>query len=125
MVDLFEKYDTTKLKEERAQTVQNLTHLQETLKSEAGPTTDQQAFNLIDYEMVLTQIQVLERKLQQLDEALQQVKQGMYGLCQRCGKPIDPARLEVLPETTFCLECKTILESQPDRQTTAAPPQSY
>jgi DnaK suppressor protein len=34
----------------------------------------------------------------------------MYGICERCGKPIDPARLATLPETTLCVKCKNELE---------------
>ncbi|MFL7792285.1 MAG: TraR/DksA C4-type zinc finger protein [Anaerolineae bacterium] len=30
---------------------------------------------------------------------------GTYGICERCGKPIHPDRLAVLPETRLCIEC--------------------
>ncbi|MBA7707673.1 RNA polymerase-binding transcription factor DksA [subsurface metagenome] len=32
--------------------------------------------------------------------------EGTYGLCDACGQPIDPARLEALPEASLCLSCK-------------------
>jgi RNA polymerase-binding transcription factor DksA len=32
---------------------------------------------------------------------------GTYGMCDLCGKPIAPARLEAVPQASFCLECKT------------------
>jgi RNA polymerase-binding transcription factor DksA len=28
-----------------------------------------------------------------------------YGRCERCGSPIDPERLEILPATTLCADC--------------------
>jgi RNA polymerase-binding transcription factor DksA len=112
MVDWFNKPDTAKLNEEREQTLLSLIHLREALKIEVGPPLDQKDPNLKEHEMVLAQIRILEHKLEWLDDALQQAKQGTYGLCKRCGEPIDPARLEVLPETTLCFECKTILERQ-------------
>jgi len=31
---------------------------------------------------------------------------GTYGLCERCGNPIEPARLEALPHALLCLTCK-------------------
>lgn len=30
---------------------------------------------------------------------------GSYGLCQRCGEAIEPARLQALPTAEFCLGC--------------------
>lgn len=37
-------------------------------------------------------------------KALAKIKVGKYGLCEVCGKPIDPARLKAYPEATTCLE---------------------
>jgi RNA polymerase-binding transcription factor DksA len=37
-------------------------------------------------------------------------KQGKYGICESCGERIDPARLEILPEATLCLNCQRELE---------------
>ena len=34
-------------------------------------------------------------------------------LCSLCGKPINPARLEVLPETKFCIDCARTQPPQP------------
>jgi DnaK suppressor protein len=123
MDNLSEQHETADLIAEREKTRQHLAHLREALKSEVGPTTDRKDPNLREHEMVLAQIQVLEQKLQWLDDALQQVKQGSYGLCKRCGEPIDPARLEVLPETTLCVGCKLHLESQVPIRATLLQPQ--
>ena len=43
----------------------------------------------------------------EIDAALARVESGTYGLCEACGKPIPEARLEVLPEATLCVSCKT------------------
>ena len=43
----------------------------------------------------------------EIDAALARVDAGTYGLCEACGKPIPEARLEVLPEATLCVGCKT------------------
>lgn len=40
-----------------------------------------------------------------LQEALVNVDKGTYGVCERCGKPIHPDRLHVLPETQLCIAC--------------------
>lgn len=31
--------------------------------------------------------------------------EGRYGLCQRCGEAISPARLQALPAAEYCLHC--------------------
>lgn len=46
------------------------------------------------------------RLLTQIDDALRRMDQGIYGICERCGKQIEPERLEALPYATLCMECK-------------------
>jgi DnaK suppressor protein len=46
-------------------------------------------------------------KVAEIDAALERVDAGSYGMCQSCGKPIPHARLEVVPEATLCVGCKT------------------
>ncbi len=48
----------------------------------------------------------LEQTLRQVEEALERFEAGTYGTCQRCGQPIDLARLEALPHATLCLRCQ-------------------
>jgi DnaK suppressor protein len=45
-------------------------------------------------------------QLAEVEHALQKFEDGSYGLCDICGQPIDPARLEALPQATLCLDCK-------------------
>ena len=45
-------------------------------------------------------------QLADIEHALNKFNQGTYGLCDSCGQPIDPARLEALPQASLCLECK-------------------
>ncbi|MBC9252264.1 conjugal transfer protein TraR [Pseudomonas alcaligenes] len=56
--------------------------------------------------------EVLEALLAEAEAGLRQVglarlrlAEGSYGECQRCGEPISPARLAVLPAAEFCLAC--------------------
>ena len=43
-----------------------------------------------------------------VEHALQKFEKGTYGLCDNCGQPIDPARLEALPQANLCLSCKAL-----------------
>ena len=42
----------------------------------------------------------------QIDRAVSRIDDGSYGTCERCGKPIDAARLKALPHASLCLDCK-------------------
>ena len=46
------------------------------------------------------------RLLQAIDAALTRMDDGTYGSCVGCGQPIGTGRLEALPWTTQCIECK-------------------
>lgn len=48
--------------------------------------------------------------LDKVDSALRRVKNGTYGSCERCGKPIDKARLKALPYSVLCIDCKKLEE---------------
>jgi len=46
-----------------------------------------------------------------IDQALLRMKEGGYGICARCSKPIDERRLEALPTARFDAACQAIIES--------------
>jgi DnaK suppressor protein len=46
-------------------------------------------------------------KVAEIDAAIGRVDEGTYGNCEACGKPIPKARLEVVPEATLCVRCKS------------------
>lgn len=47
----------------------------------------------------------LETRLKSIDAALEKIKKGEYGLCEKCGKEISPARLKISPEAKLCQAC--------------------
>lgn len=59
----------------------------------------------------MTRERVAER-VNQLSAALRRLDDGHYGICERCGERIEPARLAALPEATTCRECQEILERE-------------
>lgn len=48
----------------------------------------------------------LENRLRNIDLALEKLKKGNYGKCEKCGKNIPKERLEIVPEARFCLKCQ-------------------
>jgi DnaK suppressor protein len=55
---------------------------------------------------VLALIDRLRGQLRDVERAVRKIEDGTYGLCQRCGQPIGPERLEALPYSTLCVSCK-------------------
>jgi len=47
----------------------------------------------------------LQRLLDDVRRAEQKLDDGTYGMCDACGEPIAPARLEALPWAVECVEC--------------------
>ena len=42
--------------------------------------------------------------LQKIDRALKRIDAGTYGICERCGKPIEKARIKALPYVDLCIK---------------------
>lgn len=68
---------------------------------------EEEATEALELEKRLTLEKRILDQLAGVGHALQKFKEGTYGLCDSCGKPIDPARLDALPQANLCLECKT------------------
>jgi DnaK suppressor protein len=50
-------------------------------------------------------------EIREIDEALERIRDGSFGLCEECDKPIAKGRLEAIPYARLCLPCKTAEES--------------
>jgi DnaK suppressor protein len=46
------------------------------------------------------------RLLRAIDDALVRITHGAYGVCENCKRPISKARLEAVPWTRHCRDCK-------------------
>ena len=47
----------------------------------------------------------LENSLSEVDLALEKIKKGEYGICEKCQKPIAQARLKIHPQARQCTKC--------------------
>ena len=47
----------------------------------------------------------LERVMARTERALTKLDEGTYGICDVCGEPIPPGRLQALPESVLCVAC--------------------
>jgi len=51
------------------------------------------------------------RVVADIDQALLRMKEGTYGICIRCGEPINERRLEAVPTARYDAQCQALIES--------------
>lgn len=71
-----------------------------------GEKEDENAAEVAAFEENLSMEKNLEVSLFNVHKALKKIEDGSYGLCEKCGRMIDPARLQAFPSATSCMECK-------------------
>jgi DnaK suppressor protein len=69
---------------------------------------EEEATESFELEKRLTLEKRIREQLAEVEHALQKFEDGTYGLCDNCRQPIDPARLEALPQASLCLKCKAL-----------------
>lgn len=102
--------ERARLEAEREQLLRDIEMLKETLKGEVDIDAEEGDPDLIEREKSAALLATLERKLDSIEAALRALDKGLYGICERCGQPIPPERLEVKPDATLCLECQIEVE---------------
>jgi len=53
----------------------------------------------------------LESSLEQIEDALEAINEGYFGICQKCGCSIDKGRLNTIPWAKYCYKCQVELEN--------------
>lgn len=56
----------------------------------------------------------IQGTLDDIEQAMQKLSAGTYGMCQDCGRDIDPARLRAMPWAVRCLQCQKAEERHDD-----------
>lgn len=60
----------------------------------------------VGHDTIEAQIKDLEKRVVDIDSALKRISKNQYGKCDRCGKAIPQARLKLIPEAAFCIDCE-------------------
>jgi len=53
----------------------------------------------------------LQHLLKEIEEALNRIEIGEYGLCLNCAEMIKPGRLQIQPSAQYCLTCQSEFEA--------------
>jgi len=84
----------------------------------AEPRDLEEYANIAITEEILAQLSDIEIEiLKAIDDALERMRNGTYGICEVCGKEIEEERLEAVPWTTLCIQHakeQESLQSTPD-----------
>ena len=104
----------SRLDSERKRLLEELQHLQAANKPseerrEGNPfgKREEEATEAFETEKRLAMERRLKEQLADIERSLRKFEEGNYGLCDSCDRPIEPARLEALPQANLCLTCKT------------------
>jgi DnaK suppressor protein len=65
-----------------------------------------QASGITEVHIQLKLKQTDAKILQAIEEALERIQKGTYGVCRDCGEPIAEPRLNAIPWTRVCIVCK-------------------
>ena len=102
-----------RLENEKKRLVEELEQLRATVRPaderrEGSPfgKREEEATESLELERRLALEKQIRDQMADVDRALQKFEEGKYGLCEDCGQPIDPARLDALPQAQLCLSCK-------------------
>ena len=83
----------------------DLSSLKELREQSSGDVLDA-ALDCAQDEISSQLAEVESRELANIENALEQMREGSYGQCDGCEKPIPLARLQALPYATTCIDCQ-------------------
>ncbi len=80
---------------------------EQTRRLEAAMDSGDQALVDLDREMGISLQEMRNRERQLIDDALDSLDEGTYGMCADCGEEISEKRLHALPFARLCVECQS------------------
>ena len=80
--------------------------------TENFPDLGDQATAETDQNFILRLKEREQKLLKKIDEALERIGNGTFGICESCGQEIGFKRLKARPVTTLCIDCKTQQEAE-------------
>ena len=93
----------------RKEVLENQMEIERVKVLPAGTVSKERSDLAYDYEYRAHRVALLNRLEEQVgevDQALQRIEDGTYGICVNCGKAIMPERLDALPYAMFCITCQ-------------------
>lgn len=90
----------------KAEALANLGIKFETLAA-MGPMAEEDQAQIRHDEFVSVHVNSLDhQKLRMIDEALDRIEAGEFGVCAECGEALPARRLEAIPWARYCVRCQ-------------------
>ena len=101
------------LMDRQAEIRTKLRSLREVLPAEVAQVKDAEEQSMEDFVlgMDFALMEMESETLRQIDEAIQRLDEGTYGVCSECDEKISEARLKALPFATACRDCQAQRET--------------
>jgi DnaK suppressor protein len=109
------KYHRDKLLEMRRSLIEKLNEKYNEamgLGADGSQDSADEAYNLYNKNLMLGRVETDALKLRLVEQALQRIDSGTYGICIECEEDIEDKRLEYVPFARYCTDCKSELEKK-------------
>ena len=73
-----------------------------------GNTMDENAREIMEFERMKAVKDNLEKRLSDIKATIEKLKEGSYGICEKCSVTIGGSRLKAMPAARLCIGCAKI-----------------
>jgi RNA polymerase-binding protein DksA len=94
-----------KLTERYAEILDRMERIAGDANKPLNPDFEEQAVERENDEVIIALDSSIRAEIAQIEKALARMDKGEYGVCEVCGDPITPKRLEALPYANRCMPC--------------------
>ena len=94
-----------RLQKRLSQLTERAGKIESDLRKPQNPDWAERATELENDEVLETLDTSTLDEAKQIQDALDRVNAGTYGVCLGCGKPVDDKRLEAVPHAATCINC--------------------
>jgi len=60
----------------------------------------------VGHDTIEAQIKDMDKRIKNINLALQKIAKNRYGRCEKCGGSIPVERLQFIPEALYCIDCE-------------------
>ena len=113
-LDLVKHYleDRKRQIEKRIATLTTEDPFSDTARLSDNAASDTEAREEVGHERIEALRNELAFSLARVKQALAKIGIGKYGICDNCGRPIEPERLKAFPMAQYCLSCEKEMEKK-------------
>ena len=94
-----------RLQQRLSQLMKRAGEIESDLRKPQNPDWEERATEIENDEVLETLDSSTLDEVKQIQEALERVNAGTYGVCLRCGQPVGDKRLEAVPHAATCISC--------------------